>query len=465
MSYLLYIMEKRVFGQESGLTKKQMVLRAVGVAWPAVLESFFISLAGMIDTMMVATMGSYAVAAVGLTTQPKFIFFAPFFGLNVAVSALVARRKGEENRRSANETLFTALLMGAAVCAIVTILSLALAQPLMHIAGSNADTHDAAVTYFRVIMGGCVFNMVTIIVNAAQRGSGNTRISMTTNLASSSVNILFNYLLIGGHFGFPKWGVFGAAFATVLGASVGAGMSIFSLFRKKSYVSAPFIRRERIRPRLMTAGIVLKLSAAMLIENIAMRIGFVATALMAARLGTDAFAAHNVGMNLLSLVFSFGDGMQVAAVALSGQALGAGQKKTAREYGDICQRTGLLISFVLSVLFLLFGRLYFSLYFPGQEHILSMGVMTTRFMTVIVFAQIAQIVFGGCLRAAGDVRYTLMGSLISCTVIRTAVGYLLCNVAGLGLMGIWISILADQTSRLLFMGLRYRTGKWVDLRI
>lgn len=73
--------------------RRGMFREAIDMAWPAVLESFFTSLAGMIDTMMVSSMGSYAVAAVGLTSQPKFIGLTPFFAVNVAVSALVARRK------------------------------------------------------------------------------------------------------------------------------------------------------------------------------------------------------------------------------------------------------------------------------------------------------------------------------------------------------------------------------------
>ena len=80
---------------------KELILEAIRMAWPAVLESFFVALAGMIDTMMVATLGTYAVSAVGLTIQPKFITLCFFFSINVAVSALVARRRGQNNQRNA----------------------------------------------------------------------------------------------------------------------------------------------------------------------------------------------------------------------------------------------------------------------------------------------------------------------------------------------------------------------------
>ena len=427
-------------------------------------ESFFVTLAGMIDTMMVSALGSYAVAAVGLTNQPKFIALTLFFGTNIAVSALVARRKGEQRRENANEILLTALGLTLALCAVITTVFVVFAPQIMMAAGSNADTHEAAVEYFQIIMGGTFFNVLTMVINAAQRGSGNTRLSMTTNLTSSVVNVFFNYLLIGGNLGFPALGIRGAAIATVLGTVVSAGMAVFSLFRPNSYVRIPLMIRQRIRMTRESLRSIWKLAYNSSLENIAMRIGFLATALLAARLGTDEFAAHNIGMNILGLGFSFADGMQVAAVALTGEALGAGRKKEAREFGGICQRIGFLISIVLAVLLLVGGRWFYSLYF-SEPQLLDMGVLITRYTMVIVLLQISQIIYTGCLRAAGDVRYTLTVALISVTVIRTVVTLLLVLVFNLGLHGIWLGVLSDQLSRFTLMRRRFRKGEWVNLRI
>lgn len=447
-----------------GGSQSQMTKKALSVAWPAMAESFFVTLAGMIDTMMVSALGSYAVAAVGLTAQPKFIGLTLFFGINVAVSALVARRKGEERQENANEILLTALVLTLALCAVITVVFVAFAPQFMTLAGSNADTHEAAVEYFRIIMGGMVFNVLTMVINSAQRGSGNTRLSMTTNLVSSVVNILFNYLLIEGHWGFPAWGIRGAAIATVLGTVVSAAMAVASLFRRSSYVRVREMIRLRLKCTMESIRSIWRLAYNTSLENIAMRVGFLATALLAARLGTSEFAAHNVGMNLLGLGFSFADGMQVAAVALAGQALGAGRKDDARQYGAICQRIGFLISVGLALFLLFGGRWYYSLYFR-EEEIISMGLLINRYTMVIVLLQISQIIYTGCLRAAGDVRYTLIGALISVTLIRTLVTCVLVLVFRLGLHGIWLGILSDQLSRFLLMRRRFRQGKWVDLRI
>ena len=207
-----------------------MTRKALSVAWPAMMESFFVALAGMIDTMMVSALGSYAIAAVGLTNQPKFIGLTIFFGINVAVSALVARRKGEKRQDTANQILLTAIILACIACVVVSVLFVVFAPGMMELAGSNADTHEAAVTYFQIIMGGTFFNVITMVINSAQRGSGNTKLSMTTNLTSSVVNILFNYLLIEGHFGFPAWGIRGAAIMAVARKPIRAAMFSSEVF-------------------------------------------------------------------------------------------------------------------------------------------------------------------------------------------------------------------------------------------
>ena len=141
---------------------KAIIRETFQMAWPAVLESFFVALAGMIDSLMVSSIGTYAVAAVGLTTQPKFIGLAPFVAANVAVSAIVARRKGQEDRKGANQTLVAALVFVALAGILVSILCVALADPIIRLCGSNEDTHEAAVIYFQIIMGGMMFNIISL---------------------------------------------------------------------------------------------------------------------------------------------------------------------------------------------------------------------------------------------------------------------------------------------------------------
>ena len=446
------------------MIKNRYWKRALQIAWPSVLESFFIALAGLIDTFMVSSIGPNAVAAIGLTTQPKFIALSFFIAISVSVSALVARRRGEEDKKMANQTMVTAMIVALLLCLIISSVFVIFTPQILKLSGSSPDTHDLGVSYFRIIMGGLIFNVISMTINAGQRGSGNTQIAFTTNLVSSLVNILFNYLLINGNLGFPKLGVAGAGLATVMGAIVAAIMSFSSLFRRSSYMSFKLIKKYALGFSNFIFKEILALGSNIFIENIAARIGFLVTAITAARLGTDQFAAHNVGMNLLSLSFSFGDGMQVAAVALTGNALGARKKDEAIKYGKTCQEIGLSISIIISIILVLFRKNIFRMFFD-DEKIIAMGSIITFYLIFIVIFQISQIIFGGALRAAGDVKYTLAVSLISITFIRSAATLFFVNVLHLGIQGIWMGIIADQISRFVGLWTRFRKGDWVNIEI
>jgi len=434
------------------------------MAWPSVLESFFVALAGMIDSLMVSTIGAYAVAAVGLTTQPKFIGLAVFIATNVAVSAIVARRRGQNDQAGANQTLLTALAFVLVMGILISTVCVVFADPLIRLCGSGEDTHDSAVQYFQIIMGGMIFNIVSLVINAAQRGAGRTRIAMRTNVTANVLNMIGNYLLIGGNLGFPALGIKGAALATVFGTVVACGMSIASLFSKDGFISIFYIIRNRIHVRMASLSNILSIGSNIFVEQLLLRVGFMSAAVMTAKLGTDAFAAHQVGMNVMSLSFSFGDGMQVAAVALIGRSLGEERPDMAKLYGFICQRIGNVISLVLAVLYLLGGETFFGLYFE-EPHIVAMGVQIMRVIVVIVMFQVPQVVYMGCLRGAGDVRFTTMVSTFSVTFVRTVSSYLLCYGLGLGLMGIWLGVVCDQFCRFILTQWRFRSGVWTKVKI
>ena len=446
-------------GLEKGITKE-----AVRMAWPAVCESFFIALAGMVESLMVSSMGASAVAAVGLTTQPKFMGLALFFAMNVSVSALVARRRGEKNQRSANQILLVAILFVIVATVVISSACVMWANEIINFCGSAPETHEPAVIYYRIIMGCMIFNVLSMVINAAQRGSGNTMIAMRTNIVSNVVNIIANYLLIQGHLGFPALGIAGAAIATVFGTVIACIMSFASLFRRDGFVSIYYIMEQQIRPALEPVISIIKLGFSVFIEQILMRVGFMSTAMMAAKMGTNALAAHQVGMNILGLTFSFGDGMQVAAVALIGRSLGEGSPDKAKAYGKTCRMIGLGISCVLAVVYFFGGEWLYHLFFAEQE-IVDIGVMIIRIMIIIVLFQVSQVIYMGCLRGAGDTTYTAIASTISVTIIRTSASYFFGFVMGLGMAGIWMGILADQISRFLFASIRFKQGKWTKIHI
>lgn len=443
-------------------SERQIVRDALYVAWPSVLESFFVNLAGVVDTIMVGSLGSYAIAAVGLTTQPKFIGLAVFLSLNVAVSAIVARRKGEGDRESANRLVRMLLLVTLLLTAIISTLFVVFASPIISLVGSQPDTHESAVAYLQIIMGGMGFSTVSLVLNAAQRGAGNTRIAMITNVISNSVNVVFNYLLIGGNFGFPALGIRGAAIATVIGTVCACALSIASVMRRDGFICLRAVKGWIADRTSIHSTISVGSSA--FVEQICLRIGFLLFSMTVARLGTTELAAHQIGMNMMSMSFSIGDGFSVAAVTLIGQSLGRKRPDMAKIYGNVCQKTGLICAFVISSVYFIFGRNIFTL-FTNEAPILEYGVIIMRILSLMLFLQIEQVVLLGCLRGAGDTRFTALVSLISVTCVRPGISWLLCYPLGLGLLGAWLGTFCDQVVRFSMAFIRFRKGKWTQLKL
>ena len=199
-------------------------------------------------------------------------------------------------------------------------------------------------------------------------------------------------------------------------------------------------------------------------EQVCLRIGFLLFSMIVARLGTTELAAHQIGMNMMSLSFSFGDGLSVAAVTLIGQSLGRKRPDMAKIYGNVCQKVGLICAVVVATVYVLFGRQIFQLY-SNETAILDYGVVILNILSVMLFFQILQVVQFGCLRGAGDTRFTAMVSLISVTFIRPALSWLLCYPLGLGLIGAWMGTFGDQAVRFVMSFIRFHKGSWTKLKL
>lgn len=446
------------------LGEKSLVKETFRIAWPAVIESIFIVVVGMIDTYMVSPLGKQAIAGIALANQPKILIYIVFFAANVAISALVARRKGAEKKEEAHAMYLTGLAYTAALGIVLSAACVLFAKPIILLFGGNEETTVIAVLYFRIIMGGMLFNLLMMITNSALRGCGNTKITLQTNIVGNLVNILFNYLLIQGHCGFPALGVAGAGIATVIGQIVACIMCVIALSRKESYIRIKFIKDNKIRPTKDAAKALAKMGSNITCEMMLTRIGFAVTAMITARIGTDPYAAHSVGMHFMNLGFAFGDGMQMAAVSLIGMSLGAQDKEKAKKISIIAQKLGICIAIVVVIVLLIFGRDLYGLYFD-EDYMLDMCMMINCFIAVIMPIQVSKIIFNGILRGAGDVKYTLYSSAFSVTLVQPVITYVLVLMLGLGLKGVWISILVTQIVQFLCFSLRYRSGKWTEKEI
>jgi putative MATE family efflux protein len=432
------------------------------IAWPSAIEAFLVGAIGSVDTIMVGTLGKGAITAVGITNQPKFILLAMIFSLNVGVTAITARRKGQKDQKGANRTVRAGIIICAIVSILMSVLGYLFAKPIMLVAGADDSYIKDAITYFRILMFSIPFQALNLTINAGQRGCGKTKISMTTNVISNLINITFDFLLINGIGFFPRLEVAGAAIATLMGAIAAFLISLATLFRKDGYLSFHFKASWKLHKEVLDP--IMKVSSSAFVEQVFLRIGFLAYAAIVARLGPTEYATHIICMNILTLSFCFGDGLSIAASALVGQNLGAKRPDLSIMYGKTGQRLSFMISCVVFLVFI-FGRSFLVSLFSREAQIIALGSNVMILAAMGTHMQTSQVVLSGCLRGAGDTAYVAVTSLISVAIIRPLLTWLLCYPLGIGLYGAWIGLLVDQMFRLVSSYKRFSGGKWCSISL
>ncbi len=441
----------------------------ITIALPSVCEMVLMSLIGSIDTMMVGSLGTDAIAAVGLTGQPRMLMLCLFMAMNIGVTAIVARRKGQGLQKEANQTLRNALVMIVALSAVMMTIVLSFSRQLMVFAGAQEDTVGMADTYFRVLAWFLPVNALTMCINAAQRGTGNTKTTMYVNVAANVVNVICNYLLIGGNFGFPKLGVQGAAIATAIGYCVGLALALISLInggRHGDFLHVSF--RDNWMLDKETVKAIFKLGGNAMLEQLALRIGFFSYAVIVAGLGTDSFAAHQVCMQFLNLSFTFADGIGVAGTSLVGQMMGKKRPDLSVVYGKCSQRLALTTALILATLIVIFRYPLVSLFAnPATDGLVVYNMAAELMLVVALFQpfQTSSVVFSGCLRGAGDTKYVAKVMMICVALIRPICAYTAVYVLGMDLIGAWMASLIDMIIRMTLAARRFGGGKWHDIKV
>lgn len=432
------------------------------IAWPSALEALLVALVASADTIMVGKLGDGAIAAVGITNQPKFILLAMIFSLNVGITAVTARRKGQCDQAGANWTTRVGILICAGISLLMAFLGFIFARPILLISGAESSYMQYAMDYFRILMFSIPFQALNLTINAAHRGCGKTKIAMVTNILSNVVNIIFNFLLINGIGIFPRLEVKGAAIATSLGAFVAFAISLGTLFNKKGYLN--FFHKAGWAFNQHIISPIIKVSGSAFVEQVFLRIGFLAYAAIIARLGKTEYATHIICMNILNLSFCFGDGLSIAASSLVGQNMGAKRPDLSIIYGKTGQRLAFMISSIVFLIFF-FGRTLLVSLYSVNPVVIAMGANVMILAALGTHMQTSQVVLSGCLRGAGDTAYVAVTSLISVAIVRPILTLLLCFPLGLGLYGAWIALLVDQCFRLITSFHRFSGGKWSKIAL
>jgi len=285
---------------------------------------------------------------------------------------------------------------------------------------------------------------------------------MKIGIVSNLVNVVFNYLMIYGHLGFPRLEVAGAAWATLLSRIVGCFMVLAFLTTGRFVITLH--RHEDYRPRRETVARIMRVGLPAAVEQFMMRGGQMFFVRIVASLGTVTYAAHQVALNVESLSFMPGWGFAAAATSLVGQGLGAKRPEWADRLARGALKYAMVIAVSMGVLFFTAGYPIASLY-TNLPEVATASAMVLRLVALAQPFALTNFTLAGALRGAGDTKYTLLATAIGVWGIRLPVAYFLVVRANMGLLGAWIGMTLDMCVRAILVYARFRTGHWKRIRV
>lgn len=439
---------------ESNLVSKSEIFK---FAVPSMMEELFTTFTSIIDSKMVSALGVSYISAISVTNQPKFFILAPFVAINTVFSSLVSFYYGKKDRERINSIFLTALYSVIILSIVLGILSCVFAGGIMQLCSGQEDTMDLSIQYFRIVMGGMIFNQLLLFLNAGLRGYGKTSLAFTSNAISCVVNICFNYLLIEGHFGFPALKIRGAAIATVLGTFAAFLYSLFFVLKESEYLSMIFIIKNKIKASFSALLEIFHMWKETFVENILMRFGFLISSAILARTGSFEVSVYSVASLMLSINYAFGRGFMNAAVVLIGRSRGANQKDLIKKYSSLLTKITAIFSVISSSIIILISKPFIGLYSTDPDFI-DLGIKSCMFIALASLFQVPKVCYTGMLQGLGMMKQTKLAAIWSVLVLQPVANVLLVYVLDLGIYGILISAVLSQMIWLISSALYYRKG-------
>lgn len=437
--------------------------KVIQLAGPSLIEMFLVTFVTMADMIMVGRLGTWAITSVGLTNQPLFFALAIFFAINVGTTALVARSFGSGDFVTAKEAAKQSLMATLVLGIVVSTIGYFLAPHILMFMGAERDVILRGTIYFQIIIIGLVFTSLSMSAAAILRGIGDTKKPMYINAFANIINVVFNYLLIYGKFGFPELGLMGAGIATTFSRMISTALFGIILY-SPNRIQIPLYIKDTYRFDFHILSRIYKISKSSALEQFCLRGGQVVFSKIIAGLGTDTFAAHQIAMNIVALSFMPGQAFAMAAATLVGQNLGAKNYEGAEKCGMEAKNLGLIVAGVMAAVFFVFGPFLSSLYTDKPEVI----VLSTLCLRIYAFAQPAQstqFILAGGLRGAGDTKWPLISTATGIWIGRVLLSYLFMHTLGMGLAGAWLGLSLDQIGRSYFITYRYKLGSWKAITV
>ena len=424
---------------------------------PIVVEQLLNSFMGMVDTMMVSNLGSQAISGVSLVDSVNNLIVQLFSAMATGAAIICSHYIGMRNKDGANKAARQVVLTVMVISLAITILGLIFRRPLLSLIFGQVEpaVMDNAVDYFLFTALSYPFLALFSAGSALFRSCGNSRYPMVVSVVSNVFNVAGNALLM---FVF-KMGVSGAAISTLISRVF--CMVVIFIALSKPKLDIVVNNYTAIRPDFGLIKSILAIGVPSGIENSMFQFGKLAIQSTVSTLGTAAIAAQAMTNILENVNGIFGIGVGMCLMTVVGQTLGAGRKEEAKYY--VVKLAGIAELGIIASCLLVYLLVEPITKLGGMEPesarmcIEMVGAITIVKPLVWVFSFVPA--YG--MRAAGDVKFSMMTSIITMWGCRVALSIALIRVFGMGPMAVWYGMFADWTIRGIIFTTRFLSGKWI----
>jgi len=407
------------------------------LAGPVVLAEIGWMSMGLVDTLMVAPLGPAAIGASGLSNSLFFAMAVFGMGVMLGLDALVATSFGAGRREECVRWLQHGVLVSLVVGPAITgLFYLAL------ITSPHWGLHPTVYALARPYMATLALSGLPLLLYATFRrylqGIHIVRPVMFALVSANLVNALGNWALIWGHFGLPRLGITGSAWATVaarvyMAAFLGTAIAVLHRRRRSDYPHVRFTYDPAYIRRLISLGV----PAA---SQVTLEVGaFAAASALAGMLDPISLASHQIAINIAALAFMVPLGLSSAAAVRVGHAVGAMDPVRTIRAGWTALLTATLITGAVGLIFITMPTPLLRP-FTDDPSVLALGVRLLAIAAAFQLFDGAQAVATGVLRGIGDTRTPMTMNIIGHWVLGIPSGYMLCFAYGLGVAGLWIGL-------------------------
>lgn len=428
---------------------------------PVILEQLLNSFMGTADTMMVSNVGSAAISAVSLVDSINVLLIQAFSALAAGGTIICAQYMGQRNYERANKSARQVLFIILSISAAVTILCLLFKDPLLHfIFGKvDADVMEASSVYF--LFSAASYPFIALYDSGASifRAQENTKGPLIISVISNVMNIVGNAILIWGF----NMGVAGAAIATLVSRIFCAVVVLWQLRKDRQ----PIVVRDylKIRPDRKLIGRILGLGIPSGIENSMFQLGKLAIQSTVSTLGTTAIAAQAMTNNLEMLNGTAAMGVGIGLMTIVGECIGAGREDEAVYYVKKLSCVAEMI--IIGCCLLVFALTKPITILGGMEpESARMCFQMMAWITVVKpLVWVVSFIPAYGMRAAGDVRFSMITSCVSMWVFRFCLCVFLIRVIGMGPLAVWFGMFTDWTIRGIVFVWRFHSRKWLKHKV